>query len=210
MKKISVVPFIVILFGSIMMLPALVSADEAVRAKTLENLQTAYNGESNANAKYLAYAQKADQEGYHKVARLFRAAAGAEEVHLINHARVIESMGAVPEAKIEIPEVKSTKENLQDAIKGETYEANKMYPEFISQAEKANNGDAVQTFTYARDAEAAHAQLYQKALNNLDKWKKADKNFYVCPTCGYLTEGKPAFESCPICGTAKNNFLVIS
>ena len=197
-------------FGATMMMSTFACADEAMQKKTLEDLQKAYNGESNAYAKYLAYAQKADLEGYHKVARLFRAAAGAEEIHLKNHAKVIKGMGAVPEAKIEFPEIKSTRENLQDAIKGETYENTTMYPEFISQAEEANNGAAVLTFTYARDAEAVHAKLYEKALNDLENWKRADKEFYFCPTCGYLVEGKPTFKFCPLCATPQNDFLMVS
>ncbi len=95
---------------------------DANAGKTLENLQAAFNGESNAHAKYLAYANKADEEGYLKVATLFRAAAYAEEVHLNNHAKVIKGMGASPKAEIKLPEIHSTAQNLADAIKGETYE----------------------------------------------------------------------------------------
>lgn len=202
--------FVVILFCMSMIIPTMAGAQEAKGGKTLENLQAAYNGESNANAKYLAYAAKADEEGFHKVARLFRATASAEEVHLKNHAVVIKSMGATPMADIKLPEIKSTAENLQDAIKGETYEQSTMYPEFIAQAKKENNSAAVQTFTYALAVEAMHAKVYQKAVSSLDKWKKADVNFYVCPICGYTLEGKPDFSFCPICATPAADFLIIS
>ncbi|GKT08557.1 rubrerythrin family protein [Desulforhabdus sp. TSK] len=168
---------------------------------TLDNLMAAYNGESNAHAKYLEYAKKADQEGYLRVARLFRAAARAEEIHLNNHAQVIESMGGKPKADIKLPEIKSTKENLEDALKGESYERDTMYPEFIAQAEKEKNDDAVRTFTYAKEAEAEHAKLYQAALGELDQWKSAKADFYVCPTCGYTVENTPGFTSCPVCNT---------
>ena len=179
-------------------------------SKTLENLQTAYNGESNARAKYMAYAEKADQEGYAKVARLFRAAARAEEIHAGNHAEVIKSLGATPEAEIKLPEIKSTEMNLKDAIEGETYEQKEMYPEFLKQARLDQNHEAIQTFRYALDAEGQHARLYQTALDNLSEWKVADMQFTVCPTCGFTIEGMPTFAYCPVCATPKDNYLSIS
>ncbi len=198
------------LFSVVLLIPGISGAEAAKTNKTLDNLQAAYNGESNANAKYLAFAVKADEEGFHKVARLFRAAASAEEVHLKNHAEVIEGMGSTPMATIKLPQIKSTKENLQDAIKGETYEQTTMYPEFLSQAEKEKNPAAIQTFTYAQDAEGEHAKLYKKALSELANWKKADVNFYVCPICGYTVEGKPDFTYCPVCATPESDYLIIS
>jgi len=182
----------------------------AVENKTLEDLMTAYNGESNAHAKYLSYAKKADEEGYGKVASLFRAAAEAEEIHLKNHAEVIKGMGGTPQADIKLPELKSTKENLEDALKGETYERLTMYPEFIAQAKKDNNKAAVRTFTYAKFAEAEHAKLYKQALDNLESWKGAKADFYVCPTCGYTVEGKPSFEACPVCATPANDYMLVT
>jgi rubrerythrin len=173
----------------------------AAESKTLANLMTAYNGESNAHAKYLAYAEKAEQEGYGKVASLFRAAASAEEIHLQNHAVVIKGMGGNPKADIKLPEIKSTRYNVEDALKGESYERSTMYPAFIAEAKKENNKDAVRTFTYAKEAEAKHAELYKEALDNLARWKAPNADFYVCPTCGYTVEGKPSFASCPVCST---------
>ena len=132
--------------------------------KTLENLQAAYNGESNAKNKYELYAKKADEEGYGKVASLFHAAAHAEGVHIKNHSEVIKAMGAEPKAEIKNPEVKTTKENLEDGVSGEGYERDKMYVEFIAQAREAGNKEAVKTFNFAKQAEAEHAKLYQQAL----------------------------------------------
>jgi len=180
---------------------AMSASTDAVQGKTLDNLMAAYNGESNAHAKYLAYAKKADEEGYGKVASLFRAAASAEEIHLNNHAQVIAGMGGTAKADIKLPEIKSTMENLKDAVKGETYERDTMYPEFIAQAQKESNADALRTFNYAKDAEGEHAKLYQTALDNLAGWKTTNTDFYVCPTCGYTTMGKPGFASCPVCYT---------
>ncbi len=212
MKKISRIRVMVymMVFLGIIFVPAWSWAEEAKPGKTIDNLQTAYNGESNASAKYQAYAVQADTEGYHKIARLFRAAASAEQVHLKNHAEVIKSMGATPMADIKLPMVKSTKENLEDAIKGETYERSKMYPDFIAQADDENNAAAVQSFSFAQDAEAEHAMLYKKALENMDKWKKADVNFFVCPTCGYTVEDRPGFANCPLCGMPAADYLIIS
>ncbi|ACK72993.1 Rubrerythrin [Gloeothece citriformis PCC 7424] len=150
---------------------------------TLDNLQAAYNGESNAHLMYLAFAKKAEEEGYQGAASLFKAAARAEEIHRDNHAKVIQEMGATPRNSINTPVVKSTPENLENAIKGESYEREEMYPEFIKQAQTEGKPKAVQTFIYASDAEAQHAQLYQQALQNLKTWKDA-KEFYICPLSG--------------------------
>ncbi len=182
----------------------------AVESKTLENLMTAFNGESNAHAKYLAYAKAADSEGYGKVASLFRAAAEAENIHLRNHATVIKAMGGDPKAEIKLPQIRSTRENLEDAVKGETYEEKTMYPEFMKQAEKEGNKDALRSFFFAKSAEAGHAKLYGEALRNLKAWKGAKADFYVCPTCGFTVEGKPAFQTCPICRTPTLAYKLVS
>jgi len=178
--------------------------------KTLDNLQAGLNGESNAHARYLAFAEKADQEGYGEVASLFRAAAKAEEVHAANHAAVIKMMGGTPQAKIETPVVKSTKENLEAAIKGESYERDTMYPEFLKQARVEGNRDAVQTFNYAKTAEGEHAKLYSEALNNLPKLKGSKANdYFVCMVCGYTTT-KLDFSKCPSCFTHKDRYEKVS
>ncbi len=176
---------------------------------TLKNLQAAYNGESNAHARYLAFAQKAKDEGYQQVASLFQAAADAEAIHAANHGAVIRKLGATPEAKIETPTVKSTAENLQEAIKGESYERDTMYPQFIEQARTEGNKDAVVTFTYAIDAEKQHANFYTLAKDNLADWQEAKMTFYVCPECGFTTNAL-GFTNCPECNTAENLFLSVA
>src|SRR5579859_1375695 len=178
----------------------------AATTKTLDNLQAGYNGESNARARYLAFAEKANQEGYGEVASLFRAAAKAEEVHASNHAVVIKKLGGMPTAKIETPVVKSTNENLEAAIKGESYERDTMYPEFLKEARAEGNRDAVQTFNFAKTAEAEHAKLYSEALNNLPKLKGTKaKDYYVCTVCGYTTP-QMDFSKCPSCFTHKDKY----
>jgi len=179
-----------------------------VEKTTLENLQAAFNGESNAHARYLVFAQKADAEGYGKVASLFRAAARAEQVHFERHAKVIKSLGGVPAAKIEATVAKSTKENLEAAMKGEIYESTIMYPEFLAKAEKDKLQDAIGAFEDAGKAETVHAGLYKEALGNLNAWKGKNKKFYVCMFCGNVTE-KLNFKTCPICGESKKQFVAV-
>ena len=200
---------IMLAFALILTVPVSSSAGDAMGSKTLENLQAAFNGESNAHAKYQAYSEKATEEGYLKVAALFRAAASAEEIHFNNHAKVIKDMGESPKAEIKLPEIKSTEQNLAEAIKGETYEQTVMYPGFITQAEKEQNDDAIQTFDYAMAAEAEHAKLYQKALSELNDWKAAGTGFSVCPVCGYTVEGKPVFANCPVSGTPADEYKLV-
>ncbi len=176
---------------------------------TLDNLQTAYNGESNAHARYLAFARKADEEGYGEVASLFRAAAEAEEIHAHNHAAVIEEMGGVAVFKIQPTAVQSTRENLQVAVDGEKYERDVMYPEFIDAARRHNATAAVRTFTFALKVEAVHAFLYQDALDNLESRKGESHTYYVCPDCGNTLE-ELTIVKCLICGHLKSGFIAVN
>ena len=182
------------------------AAGNRASATTVENLQAAFNGESNANARYLAFAKQAQSEGYGEVASLFRAAARAEKIHATNHAAVIEELGVVPQAQIEAPVVKSTRENLEAAIKGETYERDTMYPNFLKQARADRKSHAVRTLNLAKSAEAEHARLYEAALANLDQMKGTKEAiYYVCPVCGY-TAREAKFSKCPSCFTTKEAF----
>lgn len=179
-------------------------------ASTLENMQAAFNGESNAHLRYLAFAHQADSEGYGEVASLFRAAARAEEVHAANHAEVIKEMGGVPQAHNETLTIKSTSENLDTAIKGESYERDTMYPEFLKQARADRNTRAIKSLNYARTAEIEHAKLYRAALNDLNSLKGTEHTiYYVCPTCGF-TARQTTFAKCPSCFTAKESFEAVS
>jgi rubrerythrin len=171
-------------------------------------LQTAFNGESNAHARYLAFGKKADSEGYGNAASLFRAAARAEQIHAANHAAVIKKFGGTPETILDAVALKSTQENLAAAIQGETHERYEMYPAFIQQAKRDGVDEAVQTFTFALAAEGEHAKLYADVLANL-KSMTAGRVFYVCPVCGFTTLN-PDFERCPTCATSKERFEEIS
>jgi rubrerythrin len=178
-------------------------------AKTLENLQAAFNGESNANAKYSAFAKKADEEGYGKLGSLFRAAAAAEKVHADNHAVVIRKMGGEPKAEILTPVVATSSKNLEAAIAGETYERDTMYPEFISTAKAAGSRDALQTLNYAKTAEAEHAKFYQAALADLPSMKGAGQTYYVCAVCG-MTTTNLNFKKCVSCFTPKEKYFAVA
>ena len=158
---------------------------------TQNNLEEAFSGESQANRKYLAFAEKADQEGYKQVAKLFRAAADAETVHAKNHLRVMGGVG-------------KTIDNLKSAIAGETHEFKEMYPKFIEEAKKENASDAViLSLDVASRVERIHASLIKKALDNLGKNKETD--YYVCQICGHTVEGE-APDKCPICNAPKEMF----
>jgi rubrerythrin len=188
---------ITITFAIVGLAMSVVVFAQQARSKTLANLQSAYNGESNAHAKYLKFAKQADSEGYGKVASLFRAAAAAEQIHLTCEAAVIREMDAMPQADVKPAPVKSTKQNLEDsANKGEAYERDTMYPQFIKQAHKDANGEAAQCFTWARAAEAEHFKLFTAAARNLDQMKGGPKTYYVCSEGGYTTTKLNAVK-CP-------------
>jgi rubrerythrin len=155
-----------------------------------KNLKDAFAGESQANRKYLAFAKKAEQEGHMQVAKLFRAAAAAETIHAHNHLRGLGS-------------VKSTRDNLLDAINGESYEFQKMYPRMIADAQAEGNNVALQSFLYANAVEKVHAALYQNALESLGM--NRDTDYHVCSVCGYTVEGE-APDECPVCRSKRQAF----
>jgi rubrerythrin len=187
---------------------AAIEAPTLVVGTTLENLMAAFNGESNANARYLAFAEKADAEGYAKAAVLFRAAARAEQVHFERHAAVIKGLGGEATATIETPVVNSTAENLKAAMDGEIYENTVMYPAFLAKAEEDGNIEAIDAFEDAQAAEGVHAALYTAALADLNNWKTAS-NFMVCPKCGNVVETLPG-PNCNICGEDTTKFITVS
>lgn len=158
--------------------------------KTLENLMAAFAGESQANRKYTAYAKKAEAEGKHNAAKLFRAAADAETLHALKE---FELAG----------KIKTTAENLQDAIAGETYEFTDMYPGFIEVAKAEGEKAAVGAFTMAMKAEEVHAKLYQEALENIDNIEEVF--YYLCPLCGNIEKFVP--DKCSICGVPGEKFI---
>ena len=162
-------------------------------AKTDKNLKSAFAGESQANRRYLAFAKKAEEEGFMQVAKLFKAAAESETVHALNHLRIT-------------GEIKSTLENLGAAVSGETFEFKEMYPGYIETAKKEGNKQAAWSFDVANKVEQIHAKLYSKAIDALKNKKPVEKvDYYVCSVCGNTVEGEPP-DKCPICGSPKEKF----
>ncbi|MCL7489504.1 MAG: rubrerythrin family protein [Desulfobulbaceae bacterium] len=159
-------------------------------SKTEQNLWEAFAGESQANRKYLAFAEKADREGYTQAAKLFRAAAHAETIHAHAHLRALKAIG-------------DTAANLKEAVAGETHEFKNMYPDMIKTAKEEEHKAAERSFTYANEVEKTHAALYQKILDNLDNPTPTD--YYVCKVCGHTHENE-APEKCPVCGANQNAF----
>jgi rubrerythrin len=160
-------------------------------------MQAAFQGESNAQAKYLAFAAKADEEGYAGVASLFRAAAAAEGIHAENHAEVIRQLGAKAVATIAEVKVATTRENLETAISGESYEWDVMYPGMINRARRDRERAAIRSFNFAMTAERSHATFYRAALADMDSWK-SKRDFFVCGVCGE-TVAQLDFTKCPSC-----------
>ena len=162
-------------------------------SNTQENLQTAFAGESQANRRYLFFAEKAEKESHPQKARLFRAAAESETVHARNHLRTS-------------GDINSTKENLEAAASGEQYEFTKMYPGFIEQAKAEGNKGAEVSFDWANKVEKIHHRLYQKALENLEAGTQMeDEPYFVCQVCGNTVAGE-APEKCPVCGAPRSKF----
>ena len=158
--------------------------------KTEKNLWEAFAGESQANRKYLAFADKAEKEGFKQTARLFRAAAHAETIHAHAHLRALKGIG-------------DTATNLKEAIGGETHEFQEMYPAMIAAAKEEGHKSAERSFSYANEVEKIHAALYLKALDSLANQEATD--MHVCSMCGYTCEGE-APDTCPVCGANKKAF----
>jgi rubrerythrin len=162
---------------------------------TIENLKTAFAGESQAFQKYTAFAEKAERDGLKNIARLFRTTAQAERLHASGHLQAMDAVG-------------STAENLKAAIAGETHEYTEMYPPMLSKAE-TDNHKAKRMFKYAVQAEQVHAKLYTLALEAAMRGEDLSvKEFYLCPFCGYIEFGK-APEECPICGAKGSKFVKV-
>ena len=163
-------------------------------ATTQDNLKEAFAGESQASQKYRAFANKAERDGFPNVAKLFRTASAAEQIHAEGHLKAMDGVG-------------STADNLQAAIDGETHEFTEMYPAMIDQAD-ADGHKAKRMFNYAASAEAVHAKIYKMALEAVQRGEDFAEEFFLCPVCGHIELGAPP-ESCPICGAKGKSFLQV-
>lgn len=161
---------------------------------TRDNLKAAFVGESQAHMRYLIFADKAEKEGFPNVARLFRAVAFAERVHATNHLKALEEIG-------------KTDQNLHEAIQGETFEVEEMYPAYKATAEAQEEKRALRSMDWALEAEKAHAQLYVNAREAVtSSGDVALDEMFVCEVCGWTVEGE-APDTCPICGAKHEKFV---
>jgi rubrerythrin len=199
----SSLPFALFAFGLLMPAPALAAAS----SKTLANLNTAFQGESNAAHRYAKFAEKAVTDGFPQVGKLFRAASAAESIHRDTHKQtIIELGGTVASFQLEAVTPGSTAENLQAAITGESHERDTMYPEFLALAKSEDSRPAIRTLNFALQSEKSHARLYQNALDNLGK--NLPTEYYVCQECGETLTELPA-KKCPVCRTGRDEFTRI-
>lgn len=163
---------------------------------TSENLKEAFAGESQANRTYLAFAKKADQDGFPQVARLFRAAAEAETIHAHAHLRALGG-------------VKGTTDNLKVAVEGEAYEFESMYPGFLTQAQEEGVRPAEISFRNALAVEEVHHRLYSEALQAVEAGNDLEEaSIYVCPVCGNTVVGG-APDKCEVCGVPGEKFAEV-
>lgn len=189
---------------------AAVNVEEA-KALDIQHLKDAFKGETTASAKYAAYANKAEEEGYHEIAMLFKAASTSENIHANNHKAVLQEAGAEAPAVTPEFEVKTTAENLKDAIAGESYEITTMYPEFLKTANDAGAQLSLISLNYAYKTEQKHKVFYEKALAALEgnNVKSLTTVYYVCPTCGNTYETTSP-KRCGISMTGADRFLKIT
>jgi len=165
-----------------------------MKHSTKANLEAAFAGESQAHMKYSAFAEKAEREGYKEVARLFKAIAYAEKVHAVNHLRAL-------------GKINTTSENLQEAIGGENFEVNEMYPAFDAVAKMQGEKAAERSIHYAIEAEKIHEVMYGDAKKSVeDKKDIPEAHVYVCPVCGHTIIGD-APDECPVCGLKKEKYI---
>ena len=180
----------------------------------IENLRKAYESEANTQARYLAFAQKADGEGWHGVASLFRAAARAEQVHAGNHGRILNQMRGYRPFELKRFDIKTTLENLRTALAGECFEVDSMYPALLKHASACHDAAVTRTFHWALQAEKTHARLFEETLDLVemedeDSWVTMARDFLVCPVCGYSSENPDEADMCPVCNCAWKKFETI-
>ncbi len=200
-----------ILLFAVIGLIAFTGCQQVKPVKTIENLKAGIKGETTASAKYAAFAQKATEEGNANVAKLFKAASKAESIHAANHRKVLEGLGEKMEDFTPEFAVKTTAENLQAAIEGETYESTTMYPQFLADAKAENVEKATKSFNWALDTEKKHQQFYTKSLQALNSMAEntLPVEYLVCPVCGNTYDKGTMEKKCAFCQTGEEKFFLI-
>ena len=159
--------------------------------KIQDALNQAYAGESKAALRLKVYAQKAEDEGYTQMARLFRVISFSEEIHGARALRVLK-------------EIKSTEENLAASFESEQKVAEVAYDQFVKLAEEEGNKEASLLFSQSKDVEETHAKLYKEAMAHF--MEERETTYYVCKVCGYVADGVLPDE-CPVCGAKAKMFV---
>ena len=159
--------------------------------KIKDAMHQAYTGESKAGLRLKVFAEKADQEGYPQLAKLFRVISFSEELHGKRALRLMR-------------EIKSTEENLAESFESETRVAGVAYDNFIKYAEEVGDQAASIYFSQSRDVEETHAKLYKEAMDHVLEERLT--TYYVCDVCGYVSDGILP-EECPVCGAKKDRFV---
>jgi rubrerythrin len=180
----------------------------------IENLRTAFENECNTRLRYIEFADKADGEGWHGIASLFRAAARAEAAHAANHGRILHQLDVDSPFRADKIEVRTTLDNVRSALDGEIFAVDVMYPAYLEHARTARDVAVVRTFTWALSAEKTHARLFNEALalmeiEDEDSWITMPRDFHVCPACGYTSEYEDRAEICPTCFCSRSRFEAI-
>ncbi len=207
MKK-YLVTIVIVLLAAIVV-PAW-SAQKADEQKVAEDLRSAFTNETVASVKYAAYAEKAKEEGLQKIAVLFEAVSKADKIHAANHAAALKQLEEPTPTVMPDFKVNSTKENLEDAVKGETNEL-KLYPGFIEDASEAKVAMAQISFNYAYETGLKHKAFFQNALNDLESNNVASlaSSYEVCSTCGNTYPGQGP-ERCGICMTSMSRGFTVN
>jgi rubrerythrin len=188
---------------------AFAGCNQSKPLKTIENLKAGIKGETTASAKYAAFAQKAREEGNDTIAKLFDAASKSESIHAANHKKVLEELGEKMEDFTPEYEVKTTAENLQAAIDGETYEVTTMYPQFLADAKAEKVEKAEKSFTWASDTEKKHQEFYTRALEAINHENTLPFEYAVCPVCGNTYDKANMDAKCAFCQTGSDKFVSI-
>ena len=200
-----------VLFFALVCVIAFTSCTAPKPVKTIDNLKAGIKGETTASAKYAAFAAKAREEGNDTIAKLFDAASKSESIHAANHRKVLETLGEKMEDFVPAYEVKTSAENLQAAIEGETYEVTTMYLQFLADAKAEKVEKAERSFNWASDTEKKHAEFYKKALAALSANAENTLPFAyaVCPICGNTYDKATMDEKCAFCQTGKEKYIMI-
>ncbi len=169
-------------------------------SKTEKNLMEAFAGESQARNKYTYFASKAKKDGYEQIAAIFLETAENEKEHAKMWFKLLEG-----------GDIKSTTDNLKEAIAGENFEWTDMYERFAKEAKEEGFNRIAYLFEEVGKIEKEHEERYRKLLENVDGdlvFSKDGDRIWKCRNCGHIVVGKKAPEVCPVCNHPKSYFEI--